>query len=94
MRTNSISTNHVELTAGSLLAVFSYGKPIAYSVNGCIVLNRDYYHYSTTTTKHVNLTFPMLKTETAISKYNVVSFPDGEFCQHLATAIYNQAGVK
>ena len=93
MRTNSISTNHVELTAGSLLAVFSYGKPIAYNVNGCIVLNRDYYHCSATTTKHVNLTFPMLNSFSK-SQYDVVSFPDGEFCQHLATAIYNQAGVK
>lgn len=66
MKTNQVSTNHVELvgTANcghSLLACFSYGRLAVLQVGGTYLINLGVWKYSTSTSRHINSTFPELK---------------------------------
>jgi hypothetical protein len=91
MRTNSISQNHVELILdNNMVIVFSYGKAIAARIEtnnkNEFIGNSDFYDYSVTTSKHVNSSFPELKTrkpDTMVS--------DAEFTLE---NLYKMAGVK
>ena len=58
---SSPSTNHQELQIGGLLAVFSYGKPTAFICGNEIIANKDYFKYSTTTSRHTNASIPELR---------------------------------
>jgi len=67
MKLSNVSSSHSELRneQGNVLVVFSYGIPVAIRVNSQVVVNADYFRYSKTTSKHVNASFPRLRTEKA-----------------------------
>jgi hypothetical protein len=66
MKANTVSTNHTELTGKTKSGLyyevcFSYGRCADIRSNGKDYVNASVWKYSTSTSRHINSTFPGLK---------------------------------